>query len=75
MEGYLLLDEHGNKLTKLLVWSNRDNAGWLWAYEEVGKIIEIAVDWDVRPVYYQRCVLVEDRDDVNVYALSEPEAL
>lgn len=75
MEGYLLLNESGAKLTRNLRWSDEESAGWLWTEDEVEKILGMAADWEHKPVYYQHCRLIEEDGDVNVEPLDEVKEL
>lgn len=76
MEGYILYDAEGKRLTRHKDWSLRKSAGWLWTQKQVEEILEKAELWTNQPVFYQHCRLVEEPDgDVNVWAVGEIETL
>lgn len=77
MEGFILLDETGAKLTRELFWSDKPDAGWLRSSREVESLLYMATqeNWKHKPVYFQRAELIETDGDVNVRYLSEPEML
>lgn len=77
MEGFILLNETGERLTKSLFWSSKEDAGWLWTPLEVESLLYMAAqeNWNHKPVYFQRARLVETDGDVNVSYLGEPEML
>lgn len=66
-EGYILFNENGDRLTRNLRWSSQENAGWLWTEGEATVIIANGIN----ATHYQRCELVEEDGDVNVYALED----
>lgn len=72
MQGYILFDKNGARLTRNLTFSSAKDAGWLWTAGEVRKILD---ENDLDPEYYQFCELVEEDGDVNVYALQEIKKL
>lgn len=78
MEGYILLNERGWKLTRYCFWSRKPEAGWLWTFEEAERLLYYARtdQWKYQPYYWQYCQLFEETDgDVNVYAINDMQPL
>ena len=71
MNGYILFDKSGKRLTHNLTFSDHENAGWLWSVDEAMEIISQGVP----VVYCQAAELLEKDGDVNVYVLGEIEEI
>lgn len=79
MDGFVLLDSRGRKLTRYRFWSKKPEAGWLWSLEEANEILRTARDlhWKHKPAYFQRCTLLWSPDGLDnmVSALEEAQRL
>lgn len=79
MEGFVLLDSRGRKLTRNCYWSQKDYAGWVWSLEEANRVIQRAAHqhWKYPPMYFQHCIVLwnEDNSDNQVYGLEDPQRI
>lgn len=74
MEGYILLDQNGARLTHGRWWFV-GGQGWVWSGDEVAQILESCREWNIKPAFVQCARLSDDRQTVETIGTPIPVRL